>query len=1053
MPDEIHELKIKVIEVNNLVFPKELIDFVLCQFSLSLERKPYIVNKKIDSLWNRLKEAIIFSGANKSTFFLAPEYTLPFIKARQLIKLIEIEAPNNSVYCIPVEHLNLKQLRKLSELLRIPPENLNSNFSPDFAKVDKWNPLIFNIAIIAIKDELGNLNFHLQPKNFPANFEEDQHLQPNSFKGGQVVNVFKTPQLSFAIMICFDFIASDRKLPEKIIKYLNQPGNYLDFLFILQVNPKPLHREFERGLQHFANDKACRYTSIFFVNCDSTSHLEDSEGEMITGFNKTAVLGKFRLSSNSEYKVDKTIEIPPDNNLGIEILQLDKMYRLMLTGKGERIVLLRTNALRNPQEGPTYPRENNIHIYTYKGKSLTRIKVITTYEHTPIQSLPDIPKCSFRPITILKPPVFFGRSKEISDIMKFLYEEKGCLLIYGGAGIGKSSLVQEAAFSALNDQKQFSAGLWFTSKDSHLSLRRFFSDIAINLAHPNLQQLDEINQKKEIIKYLRQELKGTSIIIFDNIETIRDDDMISFIGELSNYSKVIVTSRNPDVKISCSKYELKPMKNEDMKQLAQNRWRDINDIFLSRILDCIHGSPFAFKILSGYCLYEKNLDPIITDIELSGVDVINWSFQKVRNSIDSKGQMVINSLQLFADSFTKETVKIITDISEEDIDELFQEFENRSFIEKILYPDSPNFRYQIHPLVRKFSEEIEPDTPIENRYIDFYKQFVKEHCEAENFKKIEQEIRNIEKALEICVKKSKLKIYLKIISLLYNYYYERGFWNNAIEQCIKGYNYAKKLGNSRYSIEMSSHASWCAFRKEEYIKANEWLDIAKKESKKSKRLPPQLEGLIEETEALIYLFDGKFNIKEAQESIEKAIERYKLSNSSEAITLQSRSLSYLGELFLRQREYQKAIDKFTEVNQLIDKYKDEKFARKIIAWTQGNLGEAMIMKCKLYPKNTRKEYLEICVDRFKVGMDIARKIERQHTIAQCCLGLGVALLYIGRIEEGNIGRIEDGKKYITWARDIYRRLGKKSKLSYIDTLLERINQNESLNADESSIYA
>ncbi len=1040
------EIKIKVIEVNNLEFPPRLIDFVICQFSLTLERKPYIINRNIDSLWKRLKNAIIFSGDNESTFFLAPEYTLPFRKVGQLIKLIESEASKNSVYCIPVEHLNLKQLRKLANLLKIPPENLNPNFSHDFDKVNKWNKLIFNVAIIAFKDKHEKLEFHLQPKNFPALFEEFQHLQPNLFKGGQVINVFKTPQLSFAIIICFDFIAWGRQLPDIIIEWLKQPGNHLDFLFVLQVNPKPLHRDFERGLYHFANHHYCQYTSIFFVNCDSTSHLEISTGETIKGFNNTAVLGNFNLSYTNEYKVQKVIEIPPEKDFSREILHLDRMHRLMLNGKGERIVSLSTNALRNPLEGPTYPRENNIRIFTYnKENSLIPIDLITAYEYKPIDTLPDIPKGFFRPITINKPPIFFGRSQEISIVMKFLNEEKGCLLIYGGPGMGKSSLVQVAALSALNDQK-FSAGLWFSSKDRHLSLRRFFSEIAISLASPFLQQLDEIEQKNGIISLLKHKLKGTSIIIIDNIENIRDHDMISFIGELSNYAKVILTSRNPDIIISCSKYELKPMKNEDIKQLAQYQYPGIGDILLSRILDCIDGSPFAINMLLGFrCEKSKTLDQIVADIELSGEDVIDWIFQNVWNSIDSKGQMIINSLQLFADSFTKETVKIITCLSEEDIDEFFQEFERSHFIERIEFPDSVNFRYQIHPLVRKFSEEKKPHTSIENRYIDFYMQFVKEHCEAENFKKIEQEVRNIEKALEICVNENKLKIYLRIISLLYNYYYERGFWNNAIEQCIKGHKYAKKLSNSRYSIEMSSHASWCAFRKEEYSKAKAWLDTAKKESQKSKRLPSQLQGLIEETEARIYLIDGKVNIKEAQELIENAIERYKLSSSSEAITLQSRALSYLGELFLEQHEYQKAFDKFTEVNQLIDKYKNEKFAKKIIAWTQGNLGEALLMQCKLYPKNKRKEYLEICVDKFKVGMDIARQIERQHTIAHCCWGLGVALLEIGRIEEG--------KNYLSWARDIYQRLGKKSKLSNIDALLERINQNGTLNADESSTHA
>jgi tetratricopeptide (TPR) repeat protein len=1035
MSDETHEFKIEVIQINDLKFPPTLLDFVLCQFNLCLERKPYIVHGK-NSLWKRFEEALIFSMEINSNFFLTPEYTLPFSKAQQLIRLIKDKAPINSVYCIPVEHLTLKQLQNLANLLNIAPETLNLQFPSNFDRIDRYAKLIFNVAIIALKDDQGNLFFYLQPKIFPALFEESQYLQPYLFQGGQVINVFKTPRLSFMVMICFDFIGWGRRLLDTITEWLIQPENDLDFLFILQVNPKPLHREYERGLYRFANHPACQYTSLFFVNCDSTSYLEGNN-ERIEGFNKTAVLGNFKLSYSTEYKVEGTIEIPPDKYAGQEILHLDRMRRLMLVGNGERVVWLRTNVLRNKLEGPTYPRENDIRLYTYKTKSLTLVDFTTTFEHVPMQPLPDITKDVYRPITIEKPPIFVGRSQEVSLVLQFLKGAGGCLLIHGDPGIGKSSLSQFVAYSALNEnQQQFSAGIWFSSKDRQLSMRRFLSDIAVSLDYAYLQQLDETEQKSEIIRLLRGTLKQASIIIIDNIENIIDSDMMSFIEELSKCAKVILTSRDPNTKIHCSKLELLPMKHDEIRQLIQHRWPGIDGDRIDRISGLVGGSPFAINLLLGYLIAEKSatLDQTITAIELSGENVIDWIFQKAWNALDPNGQTAINSFQLFADSFAKETVQGITDISMEKIDKLFEEFKKRYFIETMEYPDPRRLRYQIHPLVRKFSEAKKPEVSITNRYVDYYRRFVKEHCEAEDFKYIDQEIRNIEKALELCVEGNKLDTYLTMLSLLYYYYYERGFWNDAIEQCVKGYEYAQKLKSHHYLIEMSSRVSWCAFRKEEFSTAKEWLNIAKEESRKSRRVSSQSRGLLEETEARICLMDGEADIKKAHCLIETAIERYKSSSDPGAITLQARALSYLGELYMEQKEYQKAIEKFSEVKELAEKYRNENFTKKIFAWTEGNLGEALLLKSEEYPNPDRKEYLETCTDLFKRGINIARQIERKHTIAHCCWGLGMVLLALRRTEEG--------KNYLLSARDIYKRLGKKSRLSIIDASFHKIDQAE-----------
>lgn len=468
------------------------------------------------------------------------------------------------------------------------------------------------------------------------------------------------------------------------------------------------------------------------------------------------------------------------------------------------------------------------------------------------------------------------------------------------------------------------------------------------------------------------------------------------------------------------------MSREDIKQLVQDNFPGMNLSSLQKLSTILGGSPFALNLLFGYLRTERYAiaDEAIRNIESSGENIVDWIFQKAWKGFGSRGQRVINTLQLFADSFTEEALKAITGLPLVVVSELFEDLQRRFFIEAVEYSDIGYRRFQIHPLVRRFSEAKKPGSSLNRRYIDYYVQFVKSACEAEDLVKIDQEIRNVERALELCIEEEKLDEYLKLLSQLYYYFYERGFWNDTIDHCSRGYAYAKRLNSRYHSIEMAARVSWCAFRKEDICLAKRWIKISKQELNGSKQTFSQLRGLVEETEARILLMDDKITIAQAQAMIQHAIERYKQLSSVKAITLQARALSYLGEAHLEQRDYRNALNMFTKVKELAEKHEDEKFAKKILAWTFGNLGETLLLRSQA--QKERREDLETCANLFNDGLAIARNIDRRHTIAQCCWGLGMTLLAIGD---------KKGKDYLSSAKDIYLRLGKRSKASDITVIL------------------
>jgi hypothetical protein len=931
------------------------------------------------------------------------------------------EANTNSVYCVPVEHISLQQLLKLAARLNISPQNLGSYFSVDLNKFDRYAKSIFNVAIIAIKDDSGKTFFHLQPKLFPALLEESKNIPGYYFQGGRTVTVFRSQSVSFAAIICFDFIGRGGLVPNALRQWLSQPGNELDLLFVLQVNPQPLHREFERTVYQFVNHPACQNTSLIFVNCDSSSQVRTKEHGRITGFNRTAVVGKFNLEQTSEYKVEQALVIAADKRLGEEVLQLNEQRRLMLVGKGERVAWLRISKLRDRLQGPTYPRTNDIRLFTYYKQSLRDLSFAVVYSHGPVKE-PLPPAEFYRPLTINEPALFVGRATEIVALHDFLAGKQRCLLIHGPAGLGKSTLAQRVASRTIRENPRlYSAGLWLSSKDRQLSLKRFMQEIALALNYPYLQQLDASEQKTEILRLFRTVLRRASIVIVDNVETINDPALVRFIEEISKYAKVILTSRNKNFPARCVKLPLQPMVENDLALLAQQLNAGTPQTTL-KIVKLVAGSPFVLHLLVGYLrsLPNNAQETHLAKLSESGESVVDWVFDQTLTALGKRARVAVNALQLFADTFTEHAINAVTGLPVNTVTGVIDQLRARYLVELIEYAEPLHRRYQVHPLVRTFSRARTPLTSTAVRYINYYSSFVEQHCRAETFAFIDHDIHNIQKALELCLSNHKLSTYFKTVSLLYHYQYERGFWNDAIDYCTDVYRRSKKTDNGFYSLEASLRVSWCAFRKEDLGLAKRWLKMATRELARLEKVPRRLQGLLMETKARIFLGDKKVRSEEAQEIIRTAIRGYERLKDQEAATLWARAVTYLGELQLEERRYQEATDTFNRVKEFAEAQAGRPFATKILAWTMGNLGETLLLQSLNY--TDRVAHLEICANLFREGLLLARRIERQHTIAHCSWGLGLALQGLGRPE---------AKSYLSSARDIYERLGKRSRLSFL----------------------
>jgi len=159
---------------------------------------------------------------------------------------------------------------------------------------------------------------------------------------------------------------------------------------------------------------------------------------------------------------------------------------------------------------------------------------------------------------------FIGREKELAQIKNILrpypYSQEHLVTIDGIGGIGKSALALEVAhyylreFNHLPGGDSFQAIIWTSAKDTVLTangirprtnithtLDEIFTSIAITLEKQDINRVPIEERSGLVTKALRDQ---RTLLIVDNLETVDDEQVITFLGELPAPTKAIVTTRH-----------------------------------------------------------------------------------------------------------------------------------------------------------------------------------------------------------------------------------------------------------------------------------------------------------------------------------------------------------------------------------------------------------------------------------------------------------------------------------------------------------------------------
>lgn len=343
---------------------------------------------------------------------------------------------------------------------------------------------------------------------------------------------------------------------------------------------------------------------------------------------------------------------------------------------------------------------------------------------------------------------FIGRKEEIKKIKELLSSSTRhfVITIDGVGGVGKTALALEAAYEHIRRYKRiskkdrFNVIVWATAKKSFLSgdgiierhqslhnLKDIYSAICWLLKRPDILKADGKHQDNLIRHALTQQ---RTLLIIDNLETVDDERMLSFVKDVPSPTKVLITTRHRiDVAFPI---RLLGMNEAEAKELIADECKKKNvhlsDENKEKLFKRTGGIPLAIAWSIAQMGLGYRPDTVLTRLGEPTSDIAKFCFEGVMDQIRGKSEYkLLMALAFLDNNADRKTLGDLTGLAELDRDEGLMMLEKLSLVSR-----AENI-FSILPLTMTYSKAelsknqtvwLEITRPYINSYIEHIKKSV-----------------------------------------------------------------------------------------------------------------------------------------------------------------------------------------------------------------------------------------------------------------------------------------------------------------------------------------
>lgn len=296
---------------------------------------------------------------------------------------------------------------------------------------------------------------------------------------------------------------------------------------------------------------------------------------------------------------------------------------------------------------------------------------------------------------------FLGRKEERIAITDLIYSHTRVISLVGEGGVGKTALAIRCLYDVLetaenSDNVIFDMILWVTLKanrltasgvvqlrDAIVSTLGLYQDIGKNLGIDSNQSISELLD--EISMYMKE---FKVLLCIDNLETIDKKEIRSFLAEIPNGSKVLITTRIGLGEIEY-RYKLDSLDKKASIDLIRKlstllnieSLKKRNSASLENLARRLYHNPLLIKWYVLGVGTGKNQDELINKESISYQDALKFCFQNLYNNLSTVELDIIKTIACLRNSVSAVELRFILNNKEEiEIAEALHNLNNSSML-------------------------------------------------------------------------------------------------------------------------------------------------------------------------------------------------------------------------------------------------------------------------------------------------------------------------------------------------------------------------------------
>ncbi len=390
---------------------------------------------------------------------------------------------------------------------------------------------------------------------------------------------------------------------------------------------------------------------------------------------------------------------------------------------------------------------------------------------------------------------FVGREVDMTHVTEKLNGRWPIVMIEGLGGVGKTAMAISVAHSLVTAQN-FDVVVWASARDHPLTVEELLDTIILRVFGHARHGLTALPDKEALAVRLLHQHK--TLLVIDNIDSIIDDGVRTFLVSVPEPSKVLVTSRNADIPLHADVHHLLGLSEQDGAILLRalcaddDRLRpvaELDDGRLRSLSRLVGGLPLMLQWLVGQAR-TLPLDALQKSIETAqgeASDIYEFIFLSSFSGLSDTARMTLSAVAVYGSPLTFEAIHRTTG---KDYFEVLRGI--RHLVELSLLEASPaisieNRLYSLHPVTRYYVRGVMRDHPEMSKEIHnnaavwLLDEAKRQALDAPDTHDLRDYIVNVLAVADWCVGNNQAERVLEFRNILSRSLWVRGFWRQRLE--------------------------------------------------------------------------------------------------------------------------------------------------------------------------------------------------------------------------------------------------------------------------------